>query len=99
MKQLQNQTRRVVFYDDQPFPPKAHEGRNKEGMYLADGVLGKARLTLGIEMGPRVALIASGGLDGWAGRGAVQPVVTSLPTWGPRDRRQIWPGFDVGMTF
>ena len=36
MKQLQNQSRRVVFYDDQPFPPKAHEGRNKEGMYLAD---------------------------------------------------------------
>ena len=36
MKQLQNQGRRVVFYDDQPFPPKAHEGRNKEGMYLAD---------------------------------------------------------------
>ncbi len=36
MKQLQNQARRVVFYDDQPFPPKAHEGRNKEGMYLAD---------------------------------------------------------------
>jgi len=36
MKQLQNQSRRVVFFDDQPFPPKAHEGRNKEGMYLAD---------------------------------------------------------------
>lgn len=36
MKQLQNEGRRVVFYDDQPFPPKAHEGRNKEGMYLAD---------------------------------------------------------------
>ena len=36
MKQLQNQGRRVVFYDDQPFPPKAHEGRNNEGMYLAD---------------------------------------------------------------
>ena len=36
MKKLQSQARRVVFYDDQPFPPKAHEGRNKEGMYLAD---------------------------------------------------------------
>lgn len=36
MKQLQNQDRRVVFYDDQPYPPKAHEGRNANGMYLAE---------------------------------------------------------------
>ena len=36
MQQLQNSQRRVVFYDDQPFPPKAHEGRNNRGMYLAN---------------------------------------------------------------
>lgn len=70
-----------------------------DGVYLADGLLGKARLSVGIELGPRLAILASGGLDGWVGRGVVTPVVTSLPTWGPRDARKIWPGFDVGMTF
>jgi hypothetical protein len=70
-----------------------------DGVYLGDGVLGKARLAVGVEIGPRVAILASGGLDGWAGRGVVTPQVTSLPTWGPRDARKIWPGFDVGMTF
>ena len=36
MNSLQNSKRRVVFYDDQPAPPKAHEGRNSNGMYLAN---------------------------------------------------------------
>ncbi len=31
---LQNQKRRVIFYDDRPSPPKAQEGRNSSGSYL-----------------------------------------------------------------
>ena len=36
MKQLQNQNRRVIFYNDSAYPPKAHEGRNSQGPFLAD---------------------------------------------------------------
>jgi len=36
MKQLQDVDRRVIFYNDSAYPPKAHEGRNNQGPFLAD---------------------------------------------------------------
>lgn len=36
MQQLQDVDRRVVFYNDSAYPPKAHEGRNSRGPFLAD---------------------------------------------------------------
>ena len=36
MKQLQNEARRVIFYNDSAYPPRAHEGRNEQGPFLAD---------------------------------------------------------------